>query len=233
MRRYRFFFVLIGTLLATGARAPGQDPLAAVFARIDAAAARFKGLTANIRRVDHMDAIHEDDIDTGTIKVKRQKPKEISVRLDIQGTNPQQAVVNGGTARVFYPNNPGEIQEYQLGKRKSLMDQYMALGFGGTSGELRAAYVVKLGGEETVAGEATTRLELTPRSAELLDAWSRIDLWISDKSGYAVQQKLYEKARNFLLITYTNIDLNPTIPDSVFHLDVPKGTKKDIVIRKK
>jgi outer membrane lipoprotein-sorting protein len=233
MRRYRFFFVLLGTLLATGARAPGQDPLAAVFARIDAAAARFKGLTANIRRVDHMDAIHEDDVDTGTIKVKRQKPKEISVRLDIQGTNPQQAVVNGSTARVFYPNNPGEIQEYQLGKRKSLMDQYMALGFGGTSSELRAAYVVKLGGEETVAGEATTRLELTPRSPELLDAWGRIDLWISDKSGYAVQQKLYEKAKNYLLITYTNIEPNPTIPDSVFHLDVPKGTKKDIVIRKK
>src|ERR1035438_7778747 len=233
MRRHRYFFVLIGTLLATGVSVPGQDPLAAVYARIDAAALKFRALAANIRRVHHEEVIHEEDVQTGTIKVKRQKPKEIAVRLDIQGTNPQQAVVNGSTARVFYPNNPGEIQEYQLGRHKSLVDQYMALGFGGTSSDLRAAYVVKLGGEETVAGEATTRLELTPRSPELLDAWGRIDLWISDKSGYAVQQKLYEKAKNYLLITYTNIEPNPTIPDSVFHLDVPKGTKKDIVIRKK
>ena len=233
MRRYRFFFVLIGTLLATGARAPGQDPLAAVYARIDAAAARFKGLTANIRRLDHMEVIHEEDVETGTIKVKRQKPKELLVRMDIQGTNPKQAVVNGCKAQVYYPNNPGEIQELELGKKKSLVDQYLALGFGGSSSDLRAAYVVKPGGEETVAGEATTRLELTPRSSELLDAWKRIDLWISDKGGYAVQQKLYEKGKDYILITYTNIELNPTIPDSAFHLDVPKGTKKEILLRKK
>ncbi len=233
MRRYRFFFVLISTLLATGLSAPGQDPLGAVYARIDAAASQFKGMAANIRRVHHEEVIHEEDVETGTIKVKRQKPKEISVRLDIQGANPLQAVVNGGTARVFYPNNPGEIQEYQLGKHKSLVDQYMALGFGGTSSQLRAAYDIKLGGRETLAGDPTARLELTPKSPELRDEWKRIDLWISDKGGYAVQQKLYEKGKDYLLITYTNIELNPTIPESAFHLDVPKGTKTDIVIRKK
>jgi outer membrane lipoprotein-sorting protein len=113
------------------------------------------------------------------------------------------------------------------------VDQIMALGFGETSSDLRAAYVVKLGGEETLAGEAATRLELTPKSSELLDSYKRIDLWISDKGGYAVQQKLYEKAKDYLLITYANIELNPTIADSVFHLDVPKGTKTDVVIRKK
>src|SRR5271157_1888432 len=70
MRRYRFSFVLMAALLATGGRAPGQDPLAAVFARIDAAASRFKGLAANIRRVDHEEVIHEEDVETGTIRVK-------------------------------------------------------------------------------------------------------------------------------------------------------------------
>jgi outer membrane lipoprotein-sorting protein len=48
-----------------------------------------------------------------------------------------------------------------------------------------------------------------------------------------VQQKLYEKGKDYILITYTNIELNPTIPDSAFHLDVPKGTKKEILLRKK
>ena len=219
-------------LLAVGAGAPAQDPLAAVYGRIDAAAAKFKGMTADIRRVSHEEVIHEEDVDPGTIKVKRQKPKEVSVRLDIQGVNPQQVVVNGGKARVFEPNNPGEIQEYQLGKYKSLVEQVMALGFGETSSDLQSAYAVKLGGQETVAGEATTRLELTPKSSGLLDTYKRIDLWISDKGGYAVQQKLYEKGKDYLLITYTNIVLNPNIPDSVFHLDVPKGTKTDVVIKK-
>jgi outer membrane lipoprotein-sorting protein len=121
----------------------------------------------------------------------------------------------------------------ELGKRKVLMDQYMALGFGGSSAELRADYLVKMGGPENMAGEPATRLELTPKSREMLDLWKKIDIWISDKTGYALQQKLYEKSGNYLLVTYTNIEFNPMIPDSVFHLDVPKGTKKDIVIKGK
>ncbi|MGD0870743.1 MAG: outer-membrane lipoprotein carrier protein LolA [Bryobacteraceae bacterium] len=231
MRRYRFFFVLMGTLLATGARAPGQDPLAAVFARIDAAASRFKGLTANLQKVHHEEVIHEDDMETGTIKVKRPRPKELLVRVDIQGTNPKQLVVNGNKLQVYYPHS-GELQEVELGKRKPLVDQYMALGFGESSSDLRTSYTVQLGGPETVAGEATTRLELIPRSVEGQEV-KRIDLWISDKFGYVVQQKLYQPARNYTLFTYTNIVLTGAISDSVFHLDVPKGTKKEVLLKGK
>jgi outer membrane lipoprotein-sorting protein len=232
MRRHRLFFVSICTLM-TGFCAQAQDPLAAVYARIDAAASKFKSASADVKQMEHMDAIHEDDVDTGTIKVKRQKAKDLLVRMDLEGSNPQQRVVNGNTARVFRPNSGGPIEEYQLGNYKTFVDQFMALGFGGTSADLRMRYAVKPGGSETIAGEPATRLELTPKSPEMLEQFKRVDLWISDKSGFVLQQKLYEKGKDYLQITYSNIVVNPDLPDSIFHLEVPKGTKTQVVVKKK
>ena len=59
----------------------------------------------------------------------------------------------------------------------------LTLGFGGSSKELQDAYTVTLGGTETIAGESATRLELIPKSKDLLEQWRKIDLWVSDKTG--------------------------------------------------
>ena len=66
----------------------------------------------------------------------------------------------------------------------------------------------------------------------MLQQWKNIDLWISDKSGYTVQQKFYEHGRDYTLITYTSVQFNPEIPDSKFNLDVPKGTKREPLNKK-
>ena len=223
----RIGLVLMCTLGASAA----DDPLKAVLAKMDEAAANFKSLAANIKRVEHIEVLHEDNTDSGTIKVKRAKPKDLHVRLEIQGPNPLQAVVNGTDANVYYPNNPGEIQVIEMGHQKSLVDQFLTLGFGGNSRELLSAFTVKPGGPETVAGEKTTRLELTPKSKDMAQ-YKRIDLWISDTAGYTVQQKFFEAGGEYHVITYTNVQQNPGISDSVFKLDVPKGTKKEILIKK-
>ena len=83
----------------------------------------------------------------------------------------------------------------------------------------------------TVAGEAATRLELTPKSQEMLEQWKKIDFWISDKTGYAVQQKFYQAGHDYLLVTYTNVQPRADIPDSEFQL--PKGAKKQPLNKKK
>ena len=136
------------------------------------------------------------------------------------------AVADGKKVDVYYPRS-GEIQRLELGQRRSLVDMILMLGFGGTRATCRAPTRLTLSGTETVAGESATRLELVPKSPDMLEQWKKIDLWISDKSGYAVQQKFYERGKDYTLITYTNVHLNPDIPDSAFNLEVPKGTKRE------
>jgi len=213
-------------------RATAADhSLADALARMDQAATRFKTLSANVQDLSHMEAIHEDELQSGAILVKRSRPKDLHVKISIDKPDRKVAVTDGKTVDVYYPRS-GETQRLELGHRRSLVDMILALGFGGTSRELENDYQVTLGGSETVAGESATRLELVPKSPDMLEEWKKIDLWISDKSGYTVQQKFYEHGKDYTLITYTGVRLNPEIDDAAFKLDVPKGTKRVILNKK-
>jgi outer membrane lipoprotein-sorting protein len=213
---------------------PPVDPkLAAAFSKMDQAALHFKGLSANVSSMHHMEVIHEDDLQSGTMLVKRARPKDLHVRISFEKPDAKVAVADGNKVQVYFPRS-GEIQTVLLGKNRSLVGMVLMLGFGGTSKELQDAYHVELGGSETVAGESATLLKLVPKSKEMLEQWKQIDLWISNNSGYAVQQKFYERLKDYQLITYTNVQPKPDIPESMFNLklEVPKGTKTEPLNKK-
>jgi outer membrane lipoprotein-sorting protein len=219
-------FAIIAAM-ALGWGAPAADSsLAATLARMDEAAARFKGLQADMQKIAHLAVINEDTVEAGTIAVKRLKPYDIRVRIDFQSPNPRQVAIAGVKGAMYYPGI-NTVQEYDLGKSRSLVEQFMLLGFGSNSKDLKSAYSIGLGGPDTVAGQKTTRLELIPKSQDVLEHLKRVDLWISDTMGIAVQQKLYEPGGDYLLTTYTNIKLRLNLPDSAVKLDLPKSVKRE------
>jgi outer membrane lipoprotein-sorting protein len=218
--------VTIATL-ALGLNAPAADhSLQATLARMDQAAVTFKGLQADVQKVSHTAVINEDSADAGTIAVKRPNPHDIRVLIDFKLPNPKQVMIAGVKAAFYYPRI-NTVQEYNLGKSRSLVDQFMLLGFGSNSRDLQNAYSIGLGGPETVAGQKTTRLELIPKSEEVLAHLKKVELWISDEMGIAVQQKLYETGGDYLLATYTNIKLRSNLPDSAVKLNLPKNVKRE------
>ena len=208
------------------------DPtLAGTLAKMDQTASHFKGLSANVAYLQHMQAIHEDDAQSGTILVKRPHPKDLKVKISIDKPDVKVAVTDGKKVDVYYQSS-GEIQRVELGHRRSLVDMILTLGFGGDSQELQKDYDVKLGGAENIAGESATRLELFPKSTDMQEQWKQIDLWIADKTGYTVQQKFYEHGKDYTLITYANVQMRSDIPDANFNLAVPKGTKREPLNKK-
>jgi outer membrane lipoprotein-sorting protein len=118
------------------------------------------------------------------------------------------------------------VEEYDLGKERGMVDQFLLLGFGSSSKELQNAYSIRLGGPETVAGEKATRIELTPKSADVLAHLKKVDLWISDATGVAVQQKFYEPGGDYSMATYTNIKTDANIPDSALRLNLPRDVRR-------
>ncbi|MBZ5724978.1 MAG: outer membrane lipoprotein carrier protein LolA [Acidobacteriia bacterium] len=197
--------------------------LAAVLARIDETAAKFKGLSADVKKVSYTAVINEETTDTGTVLVRRPKANDLRVRMDILQPDPKTVVIEGHKADIYYPRS-GEVQVVDLGKQSSLVDQFLVLGFGSNSRELASAYSIRMVGPEAAAGEKTTRLELIPKDQDVLAHLKKVELWISDGKGIAVQQKFYEPGGDFILATYTNIQMNPSISDSAFNL--PKGAHK-------
>lgn len=215
-------------LVAASSLFPADD-LQAIYGKIDAGAANFKGMTTDIRRVTHMDLIGEDDVETGKIVVKRSKPKDIKMRIDIDQadhSSPKQYGFSGTRADIYYPKtNTDEI--YDLGKHRDLLEQFLLLGFGTTSAELRSAYTVRLIGKENVGGEPAWRIELLPKSKDIQQMFPKIELWISDASGIAVEQKLFEKGgKDYHLFTYSNIRFRPDIADSEVKLNIPGNAVK-------
>jgi outer membrane lipoprotein-sorting protein len=205
--------------------APAADSsLEATLARMDQAAARFKGLQADMQKVSHLAVISEDSVDPGTIVVKRLKPNDIRVLIDFKPPNPKQVAIAGVKVDVYSPGI-NTVQEWDLGKSRTLVEQFMLLGFGSNSKDLESAYSIRLGGPEAVAGQEATRLELIPKSQDVLAHLKRVDLWISDTMGIAVQQKFYEPGGDYKLTTYTNIKLRTDLPESAVKLNLPKNVK--------
>ena len=199
--------------------------LETTFARIDRAAAGFTGITADLRRLSHMALLNEDTVETGTFRMKRTK-HDVRVLFDIKQPEAKAYSFDGKKLEEYLPQEQ-TVQEYDAGKYKSLADQFLLLGFGTTSKELQAEYSISFGGPETIGNEKTTRIELVPKSKELLVHLPKVDLWISDQMGVPVQQKFYSPGGNYNLATYSNIMLNPNLPDSAVRLNLPKGVTRE------
>jgi outer membrane lipoprotein-sorting protein len=206
---------------------PADDPLSAVLARMDQTASKFKGLKADIRKVAHTEVINVDDIDVGTIMVKRGvRSRDLHMLVEFKQPEVKKLLVVGGKAQLYLLKNPNEVQEFDLTRKfRGMFDQFLLLGFGSNSADLRDAYTVSLGqpASETVGGEKTTKIELIPKSPEMLATLKKSELWISDSKGIAVQQKMYTGGGDYILATYTNMAVNPSLPD--LKLDLPSGVK--------
>jgi outer membrane lipoprotein-sorting protein len=218
--------VLLITMLAAAAVSPAADnSLQEALAKIDQAAAGFKGMTADITKVAHLDVISENTTEKGTIKVKKVKPHDIRILVDIREPDPKQYAISGNKALIYYPKR-NEVEEWEVSRQqRALGDQLMLVGFGNAA-DLNASYSVQYGGAETVAGQKAIRLDLTPKSQELLQHFPKVQLWISSDTGLPVQQKFYQKgSKDFNLVTYTNVAPAPNLSEADVKLNVPKGAK--------
>jgi outer membrane lipoprotein-sorting protein len=229
MRYTSLFALLLATASAYAAPPAADDVLASTFARIDDAAAQFKGLTADVKKTSHTEFLKQDDIDSGTMAVKRSRPHELRALVNITAPDKKQVELTGHNVQIYFPKS-NTVQIYNMDRRTTaIVDQLLLLGFGGTSADMKGGYNVKLGGEETVDGQKTVRLVLTPKKPETLGDVISIELWIANASGMAVQQKFNEHGGDYVEAVYTNMKSVPNLPDSSVKINLPKDVHKEIM----
>ncbi|HUA59247.1 MAG TPA: outer membrane lipoprotein carrier protein LolA [Verrucomicrobiae bacterium] len=218
--------------LPFGAMAAG-DPLQAVFARIDQASLSFKWMTAKVQKTEYVAVVDETSTESGKIRVVKPKPHDLRIRIDFEPPDEKQVAIDPSRALMYYPKT-NEIQEVIIGKQtKPVMEQLFLLGFGATSQDIQSGYTVRFVGAETASGQPAARIELTPRDKAMQQHFRKIELWISDATGLAVQQKFYEPGKNYNLAVFTDIDLNTRVTEADVRLNPPKSAKKDVPIGKK
>jgi outer membrane lipoprotein-sorting protein len=217
-----FRLLLISALLFAPSAA---ETLESVLSRMDAAAAAFRSLTAHVRSVKHTEIVNDNSIDEGTIWVKRNKGR---ARLLIEFTVPDRYYVEiqDGKAAIYRPKI-ATLEEYDTARYRNLKDQLWLLSFGTAGHELAAHYRVSLKGTEPAAGQQCVKLELIPKSPDLLEHIPKIEMWVSSADWIPVQLKIYDVTPgDYRLSTYTNIRLNANFPDSQLRIHPAAGTRK-------
>jgi outer membrane lipoprotein-sorting protein len=202
----------------------GAEPLSNVLGRMDAAAQNFHALSADMKRVQFTAVINEASEMQGVMRLKRVKNGTTGV-VEFQQPEQRTVYVNGHNVQIYYPK-ANTVEIYDASKYTSNIDQFLLLGFGTSSADLKKSYDLKAAGTETVSGMPTTRIELMPKTDELKKLITKIELWVPEGQANPIQEKVTEPSKNYELVTYSDIKVNPALPDSAFELKLPPKVKK-------
>lgn len=222
---HRCAIAILGIALTLSARPEAPGELDGVLDRIDKAGAAFRGMSAKVRRLQHTAVINEDNVDSGTILLKRPRPRDLRMLIELTAPDAKTVAFQGRKVEIYFPKMQ-TVQEFDVGKSRELVDQFFLLGFGTSRADLLASYNVRLVGPDTVHGQKTERLELVPKSKEVLQHLNRFEMWVGD-DGYPVQQKFYLPGGDYQLATYSDIKINPDLTDSALKLHLPKNVKRE------
>ena len=190
-----------------------------VLKMMDKSASDFHSLTADIEHIKYTDVVKDTSTETGQISVRRDQ----KMRIEFTKPDPRVILRTGDSLFVFTPKI-NRVEEYNLGKNRSLVDQYVLLGFGTKSQNMEKSYDIALSGEEEIDRRKTFVLTLTPKSEDVRKQITKIQMWIDASSWLPVQQKFFEAGSgDYFLFKYSNMMKNLKIGESKFKPDWPKN----------
>ena len=226
MRRFSVTFlsaILIALVIAAVSSGQGTAwTTEGVLDMMDKSARDFHTLTADIEHIKYTDVVKDTSIETGKLFVRRDE----KMRIEFMKPDRRTILRNGDSLFVFTPKI-NRVEEYDLGKNREMVDQYVLLGFGSKSENIKKNYLVTMLGETEFDHHKTVMLELTPKSDQVRKQIARIQMWIDEASWLPVQQKFFESgSEDYLIFHYTNMMKNLKIGDSQFKQDWPKGVQR-------
>ena len=195
--------------------------LATVLSQMDAVAKDFHSLSASVERTKVTVVVNDHSTEEGTVLVRGEK-----MLLQLKAPDERTILKTGDNLYIYTPGLK-RVEEYNLGKNRDLVDQFLLLGFGTKGTELKKGYSIKMTGEDRVDDKRTIELELTPKLESVRNQISKIQLWV-DESTWLPDQQRFEEAGSgdYSIVHYSKIILNPPISDSEFKPHWPKGTQK-------
>ena len=189
--------------------------------QLNASAKDFHSLSADIERTKVTLVVNDRSTETGDIFVHGDK-----MLLEIKAPDPRTILRNGDNLSIY---NPGlkRVEEYNLGKNRALVEQFLLLGFGTRGEELEKGYEIAVLREEKLDDHKAAVLELTPKSKAVRSQIAHIQIWLDEGTWLPAQQKFVEAGSgDYSVVRYSHVVRNAYIPDSKFKPHWPKGTQK-------
>jgi len=196
--------------------------LSEILSRMNDAAKRLKTLTANLEYTKVTVLVNDKSTEQGRLFFRKGKTPE--VRIEMQQPESKVILFKKNKAEIYLPKI-NQVQEYSLEQKSDLVEEFLLLGFGAETGELRKSYTIKYLKEEEVGGDTTAVLELIPRKESLASQLTKIQMWVSEDSWTPAQQQFFEPSGDYLIARYTAVKINLRFPPSTFELPPAAGAK--------
>lgn len=194
-----------------------------VLEMMDRSAKDFRSLTSDIENVKYTAVVQDTSTETGQIFVRHDQKMRIEI------TKPEaRTILRTGELLFIYNPKLNRVEEFDLGKNRAMVDQYVRLGFGTRSEDLRKSYLVTVLGEEELDRRKTVHMELTPKSDAVRAQIVKIEMWVDEASWLPIEQKFFETGSgDYILFHYTNMMKNLKIAESKFKQDWPKDASRE------
>jgi outer membrane lipoprotein-sorting protein len=215
---------LIVALAASLGRAESLDD---VLKRMDQAAQTFKSMLADVHKTDYSDLFSEANSEDGTFRMMKRAKGGVVMLVKFTGRDPRTIRIADNKLEIYHPR-ANSVDQYNTRKFTKSADQLLLVGFGTSRADLEKKYEISLGGSEVIANVKTTRIDLKPKSAEEKNFFNMIQLWIPEDKGNPIQDKVLtgKSNKDYNLVQYSNVKINPALPDSDFELNLPAGVKR-------
>ena len=215
--------------LLTGAAAPfprkGKLPpdLSVILSRMNDAAKRLKSLSADLEYTKVTVLVNDKSTEEGRLFFRKGKTPEI--RIEMQKPESKVILFKKNKAEIYLPKI-NQLQEFNLEQKSGLVEEFLLLGFGSETGDLRKSYRLKYLKEEDLDGDTTAVLELTPRKESVASQLTKIQMWVSEESWLPAQQQFFEPGGDYLIARYKAVKVNLRIPSSTFEIHPADGAKR-------
>ncbi len=201
----------------------GKGGLTEILARMKDSAKHLKSVTANLEYSTVTVLVNDKSTEYGQFFLRN--PRNPDILINFQKPDPKVILFKKNKAEIYLPKI-NQIQEYELERRRELVQQFLLLGFGTEIADLKKSYHVKFVNEEQLEGESAAVLELQPLKQDVAGQLTKVQLWVSEDSWLPIQQKFFEPGGDYLIARYTGIKVNRAIPSSTFAIRAAEGVKR-------
>lgn len=201
-----------------------EDQLESVLNRMEKACRNLQSFVADITTTKYTALLERfDHPEKGRFFYKRADDGSALIRLEIVDPGERILTIQNDEALSYQPKI-NSARKYKLGKNKDKAE-YLALGIGQSPTNLIKAFNIAYRGRENVHGAACSILELKPKDPEASAMFSGITVWVKDSTGVSTGMKLEEPFGDYVLVTFSNEQLNSRIDDSKFRQILPDNVQ--------
>jgi outer membrane lipoprotein-sorting protein len=204
-------------------KAAAQD-LKTVLAKLDTAAANFHSTSADFEFDSiQTDPVPNKEVQKGTVYYERKgKDFQMAAHIDQENGKPSPKIYtfSKGVFRL-YEKLPNQVTIYKNDK----LGGYLLLGFGASGKDLSEKWDITYGGQETIDGVKTEKLDLVPKDPAVRKNLVKVTVWMDTARGVSLKQVFDQGDGQSRVCLYFNFKFNQPLPSSVFTFKTDSKTQ--------